>query len=181
MRNIEKADLDKILARHVEWLKGIAEGERADLRGADLRDADLSRANLIGAYLSRANLIGAYLSRADLSGANLSGADLSRANLSGANLSGAKELDSAIMPGGFTFAVYKSEVVPALLAAGGRDPKEVAAKSWDCHSWDNCPMAEAFGVHGMDKIPPLYREQARLFVQLFDAKLIPNPFAPVAA
>jgi hypothetical protein len=251
MRNIEKADLEKILARHLDWLKGNAEGERANLSGANLsgaylrganlsganlRDAYLSGAYLSGAYLSGANLSGAnlrdaylsdaylrganlsgaylrdaylsgaylrganlsgaylrganlrganlrganlsgaYLSGANLSGANLRGANLRGANLSGANLSGAYELDSAIMPGGFTFAVYKAEVVPALLAAGGRDPKEVAAKSWDCHQWDNCPMAEAFGVHGIDEVPPLYREQARLFVQFFDANLLPNPF-----
>ena len=61
-----------------------ANGERADLRGADLSWADLRGANLRGVDLSRANL-----RRADLHGADLRWADLRRANLNWANLSGA--------------------------------------------------------------------------------------------
>jgi len=95
----------------------------------------------------------------------------SRANLSGADLS------EAIMPGGYTFEVYKSEVVPALLTAGGKTLEEVVGASWECHEWTNCPMAIAFDVHDLSDIPPLHREQASLFVQLFDAELIPNPLA----
>ncbi|HAA8027502.1 TPA_asm: hypothetical protein GHM16_15525, partial [Listeria monocytogenes] len=57
-------------------------GERADLRGANLRHADLRRADLSGANLRHADL-----RRADLSGANLRHADLRRADLSYANLS----------------------------------------------------------------------------------------------
>ena len=172
MKTYKPEELQAILKAHVAWLRNEVNGIRADLSYANLSYADLCGANLSRAYLSGADLSGADLSYADLRYANLSGA-----NLSYANLSGAKEMDSAIMPGGFTFAVYKSDLVPALLAAGGRDPKEVAAKSWTCHEWTNCPMAEAFGVHSMADIPPLYREQAQLFVQLFDANLIPNPFA----
>ena len=65
-----------VLEAHARWLRGEADGSRANL----------SRANL-----SRANLSGA-----DLSGADLSGADLSGADLSGANLSGAKDADLVI-------------------------------------------------------------------------------------
>jgi len=120
---------------------------------------------------SRADLGGADLRGADLSDANLSGAYLRRANLRGADLS------EAIMPGGYTFEVYKSEVVPALLTAGGKTLEEVVGASWECHEWTNCPMAIAFDVHDLSDIPPLHREQASLFVQLFDAELIPNPLA----
>jgi hypothetical protein len=86
--------LKEILAKHASWLRGDAEGVRAnlsdaDLSGANLSYANLSYANLSYANLSGANLIRANLSRANLSGAYLSGAYLSRANLSGANLSGA--------------------------------------------------------------------------------------------
>ena len=57
MRNIEADDLKTILARHLEWLKGNAEGERADLSRADLSRANLSGANLSGANLSDAQWI----------------------------------------------------------------------------------------------------------------------------
>jgi hypothetical protein len=33
-------------------------------------------------------------------------------------------------------------------------------------------MAEAFGVHGLDEIPSLYRSEATLFVALFDGEAI---------
>ena len=149
----------------------------AVLRGAVLRGADLVDAVLRGADLTDAVLTGAVLRGAVLRGADLTRAVLTDAVLRDANLTGADQVDSMIMPGGYTFAAYNTDVVPALLAAGGRDPREVAAKSWNCHQWTNCPMAEAFGVHDPNDVPPLYREHARLFVQLFDANLIPNPYA----
>src|ERR1051326_1365895 len=81
--------IKEVLTAHAAWLRGDANGIRADLSGANLRRADLSGANLRRANLSRADLSGANLSGANLSGANLSGADLSEAYLSRANLSGA--------------------------------------------------------------------------------------------
>jgi len=96
---MKKNELDKIIKLHKKWLINKDVGERADLRGADLRRADLRRANLRGANLTRANLSGTDLSGANLNCANLSGADLTCTNLSGfdlnctdlrgANLSGA--------------------------------------------------------------------------------------------
>jgi hypothetical protein len=86
---MNKTDLAKVTDQHLKWLKGDAEGVRANLSGANLSSADLSGANLSGADLRSANLSGANLSSADLSGANLSGANLSGANLSSADLSGA--------------------------------------------------------------------------------------------
>lgn len=54
-------ELNVILDKHKKWLSDEAGGERADLRGANLRRADLFRANLRGANLCRANLRGANL------------------------------------------------------------------------------------------------------------------------
>ena len=82
-------ELKTICLKHIDWINGKDDGQRADLFGADLSGADLSGANLSGADLLRADLFIANLSRADLSEANLSGANLSGANLSGADLSGA--------------------------------------------------------------------------------------------
>ena len=82
LRNISKAELDKIIDNHKKWLQsGGAEGERADLRYADLSSANLRYANLRSADLSSANLRYANLRYADLSYANLSSADLRYADL----------------------------------------------------------------------------------------------------
>ncbi|MDR2744429.1 MAG: pentapeptide repeat-containing protein [Desulfovibrio sp.] len=58
---MNKTELGVILDLHAKWLRGEANGERADLH----------RANLCGA-----DLRGAYLQRADLEGADLRGANL---------------------------------------------------------------------------------------------------------
>jgi hypothetical protein len=63
-------NIGEILNLHVKWLNDEPDGERANLRGADLSDA-----NLRGANLSNANLRGANLSNANLRGADLSNAD----------------------------------------------------------------------------------------------------------
>ncbi|NVS52579.1 pentapeptide repeat-containing protein [Listeria monocytogenes] len=78
---MNQAELDVVIEKHEKWLRD-GYGERADLRGANLRHADLRRADLSGANLRHADL-----RRADLSYANLSYADLRRADLSYANLS----------------------------------------------------------------------------------------------
>ena len=71
---------------------------------------------------------------------------------------------------------YVDEVVPALLVSGGKTLAEVATpETWACHSWDNCPMAVAFGAHKIEEIPAGWREEARCFIQFFDAGLIPCP------
>lgn len=79
-------ELNKILDEHRLWLEsGGKEGERANLKNANLENTNLSGANLTGACLLEANLPGAYLAGANLSRANLEGADLSVANLEGTN------------------------------------------------------------------------------------------------
>ena len=87
--NISKEELMEIMTRHVEWRKGLPNGECADLRGADLRGANLRGANLRGANLRGADLRGANLYGANLRDADLCGADLRGANLRGADLCGA--------------------------------------------------------------------------------------------
>ena len=77
-------ELKKIIEKHEKWLKDQDGGERAVLRGADLRGADLC-----GAYLSGADLRGAVLCGADLRGAVLRGAYFSGADLCGTDLRGA--------------------------------------------------------------------------------------------
>ncbi len=149
----------------------------ADLRGAYLREANLREANLRGADLSDADLRGAYLRVADLRGANLCGADLSGANLSGADLSGDTQ-----MPYGEMWHEYLDKVVPQLCTAGGKPLSAVACQEhWDCHSWDNCPMAAAFNVDSESDTPLLLRPRVREFVQFFDAGLIPMPKTEEAA
>ena len=79
-------ELNKVLEKHKKWLNGERGGERADLRGADLRRADLGGANLYEADLGGAKLNNADLRRADLNGADLRLAKLNDADLGGANL-----------------------------------------------------------------------------------------------
>ena len=74
---MNRKELDKILYNHKLWLQSNGEqGEKANLRGADLRWANLREADLSGANLREANLRGANLRGANLRGADLSGADL---------------------------------------------------------------------------------------------------------
>jgi uncharacterized protein YjbI with pentapeptide repeats len=131
-----------------------------------------------GANLVGANLVGADLRGANLEGANLEGADLRGADLRGANLRGAKFSETTVMPNGETWREYLEFVVPQLCMAGGKPLEAVAcSEHWDCHDWNNCPMAAAFDIHNEDEAPILLRPRVKEFVQLFDAKLIPMPKA----
>ena len=147
----------------------------ANLRSADLSYANLRSANLRYAHLSYANLRSANLRYADLSYADLSYADLSYANLRSANLRYAKIDESTPIETGETWKEYKEQVVPALLIAGGKALQEVVEQSWDCHSWENCPMAVAFNVHRVENIPIIYRPRAEQFIKYFDAGMISKP------
>ena len=79
-------NIQEVLARHKKWLENNEGGQRADLKGADLRVADLKGADLRAADLQDADLRGADLKDADLKGADLRGADLRDAYLKGADL-----------------------------------------------------------------------------------------------
>ena len=58
---MEQKKLDEILEKHQKWLDCDPDGEKADLRGANLRWADLRGANLQEANLRWADLRGASL------------------------------------------------------------------------------------------------------------------------
>jgi hypothetical protein len=149
--------------------------EGVDLAGADLQGANLQWASLRGARLQGADLQGANLQCADLWRANLQEADLRRANLQEADLRRA-DLRGATLEDGIRWETYITAVVPALLQAGGRSLAEVLATGcWGCDTWEHGPLAEAFGVHRLEDIPPLYRWQAERFLQFFAAGLLPQP------
>ena len=151
----------------LNWYSGavIWEGEAETVKDA------IHAALATGAHLTDANLRGADLRGADLRGADLTGADLRDANLRDANLTGAKDLR---LPTGETWDEYLAVTVPALLTAGGKSLESFAAH-WDCHDWNNCPMAHAFDVHEIGQVPILLRPRAEQFIQFFDAKQIPWP------
>ena len=87
---MEASKLKDILYQHRLWIvtNGV-QGERADLRFANLY-----RANLNGANLYRADLEGANLEYANLKDANLKDANLKDANLKDANLKDANLKDA---------------------------------------------------------------------------------------
>jgi hypothetical protein len=101
-------------------------------------------------------------------------ATLTRADLRGADLTGANLRDAVRLPTGETWLEYLTETLPALLTAGGKS-LESFAQSWECHDWDNCPMAHAFDGHSINDVPILLRPRAEQFVQFFDARLISWP------
>ena len=101
MRELTKEEIE-VLQRHAKWLKNEEGGEKANLRGADLRDADLWDADLRGADLWDADLWGA-----NLRGANLWDADLRGANLRGANLRDADLWDADLRDADLWGAVGK--------------------------------------------------------------------------
>lgn len=83
---MDKDKLNEILEKHKLWLAGEKGGEKADLRGANLRYANLYGANLIYANLRDVDLTSANLRYANLQYADLTYADLFNADLRYANL-----------------------------------------------------------------------------------------------
>ena len=62
LREITQDELNEILEQHRKWVESEGkEGEKAELRMANLQEANLSGANLQGANLFRANLQGASI------------------------------------------------------------------------------------------------------------------------
>ena len=102
-----KAELEKILKSHREWLLGITGGERAELRnydltgadltGADLRYADLRNVDLRNVDLRNIDLRNSYLINSDLRNVNLKNSDLRNVDLRNSDLRGAN-LDFASWP-----------------------------------------------------------------------------------
>ncbi len=71
MKKLTKEQLQEILEKHKKWLQDEDGGERADLKGADLKGADLESADLKGVDLRCASLKGANLNYADLTNAKV--------------------------------------------------------------------------------------------------------------
>jgi uncharacterized protein YjbI with pentapeptide repeats len=91
MKKITKTQLNQSLQQHQLWLNSDGvRGERANLRGADLRHTQLCYANLSDTDLRGANLQSANLRHTNLRRANLIGADINRADISHADLRGAQ-------------------------------------------------------------------------------------------
>ena len=83
-----RRDVNALLLRASELVRGQVRRRRIDHAGADLTGADLRRADLRGANLRGARLLGADLRGADLSVADLLGADCRAADIRGADLTG---------------------------------------------------------------------------------------------
>ncbi|MFE6854935.1 pentapeptide repeat-containing protein, partial [Streptomyces sp. NPDC057674] len=84
-----RAEVNELLLRTSELVRGAAGGRPRSRRGADLVGKRLRGAKLRGTDLRGALLIAADLTGADLTLADLIGADLRDADLSGADLTGA--------------------------------------------------------------------------------------------
>jgi uncharacterized protein YjbI with pentapeptide repeats len=172
---MDRNELDRVLEQHKMWLADPTTGSCADLSGADLRGANLSRANLSCANLSCAYLSGANLSRANLSGADLSGADLRGADLSGADLRGAY-LSRATMPDGRAWADYAADHLAGICVTPEVKAKAIAA--WGKHTWQDCPMHNAFGADSVESASKACSVDPKLigaWVALYDAELLTCP------
>ena len=55
LQNLTPDEIKNILEKHLRWLRGEADGSRADLRNANLRNASLRNASLVGANLDGAS------------------------------------------------------------------------------------------------------------------------------
>ena len=150
---MDNEKLKEILERHRKWLNDEDGGERANLRGANLRGvnlrgADLREANLRGADLREANLRGADLRGADLREANLRGADLRGVNLRGADLRGAKNIPfiPLVCPEKGSFTAFKkcgSYIIELLIP---QDAKRCSATTRKCRS----SYAKVVAITNMD-------------------------------
>ncbi len=98
-QSAKRRHLLRALAGHHAWLRGEADGRRADLSGLDLSELDLTGVDLTDADLSQADLTGvgfagAVLERTNLSAATMIGADFTGARLTEADLSDSDLRDS---------------------------------------------------------------------------------------
>jgi hypothetical protein len=95
MKTYTPDELKAVLAEHGKWLSNKG-GQRADLRGSDLRGCDLHGSNLRGCDLHGSNLRDSILRNSDLRNSNLRGCDLHGSNLHGSNLHGSNLRDSIL-------------------------------------------------------------------------------------
>ena len=74
-------------------------------------------------------------------------------------------------------AFVNADLIP-LLSAGGRIEEALKPEHWECHEWQNCPMAAAFGVVNLDQIPSKWRDKAEFNARQFDCGLIREKWWP---
>ena len=145
-------DIKLILEKHAKWIRGEDDGERADLR-----DADLCYADLRGADLRGADLCGADLRGADLRGADLCDADLCGADLHNANLRGVKNTDKIAWnaytafyplqcPETGSFVGYKKAANKIVMLEICADAKRSSATSRKCR----CSKAKVLSITHLD-------------------------------
>ena len=140
-------DIKLILEKHAKWIRGEDGGERADLRGANLRGA-----NLCDADLHNANLCGADLRNVDLCGANLRGANLCNANLRGAKNTDKTAWDAYTAfyplqcPETGSFIGYKKAADKIVMLEICADAKRSSATSRKCR----CSKAKVLSITHLD-------------------------------
>lgn len=160
----------------------------ADLINVVFRSCELANVDLTTACLRSAKFIDCNISNCDFAGANLTNVtanfSMMHCRFDGANLQGTdfslgdeadgnSISDKTVLSCGVPYDEFLSDVVPYLLQAGGVPlEKTMGEVTWDCHSWDNCPMRVAFNASGNNEIPPQFRPLAKQFIELFDFGLI---------
>ena len=146
----------------------------ANLTEANLTEANLSAASLSGAYLSGANLSGANLTQANLTEADLTGANLTEADLTGANLYGTflskANLTGAIMPDGRVWEDYQKDPLAGICQEP--EVKKRAQAAFGGHTWEDCPLHEAFGWKSSSEAPEDKRIIVACFLSVYDSKLL---------
>jgi hypothetical protein len=81
-------------------------------------------------------------------------------------------LDKIMAPIAAKVEKFVATDLTPLLAAGNRLQEALKPEHWECHEWQNCPMAAAFGVRNLEQVPAEWREKAEFFVGQFDCGLI---------
>ena len=67
------------------------------------------------------------------------------------------------------------KLIPLLTAAGKSVSEVLATGCWECHTWSNCPMHAVFGVGSVTEVPSEWRQDAGIFVRLFDSEQLEKP------
>ncbi|MEI9975066.1 MAG: hypothetical protein WDO73_25250 [Ignavibacteriota bacterium] len=68
------------------------------------------------------------------------------------------------------------------LTGGGKSLEVVCApEHWECHNWGNCPTHAAYGTDSIDGLPEEVRNEAAIFIGLFDSRLLRNPLERIGA
>lgn len=64
---------------------------------------------------------------------------------------------------------FVDEILPELLATGGRLEAALSPNVWEWHDWMNCPMAAAFRETRVEQIPRHFLPRIPQFVGLYDS------------